>query len=165
MNENQFIDLVNKEIDDIISLNEKKDLHEYLDTHPEAMKKYQELILTARTLNKLDKVEPPEYLKSQIMNSIDLNRYTVKQKKNSFFNFPIFDWLFYPKPKFALSFATGTIFGLLLFALFFSDIVESVLFVWNCHTEASKVQPFSQGSIFQKRIEFTLVTLHQKRKI
>ena len=34
------------------------------------------------------------------------------------------DWLFYPKPKLAFSFFTGTIFGLLIYAFFISGLLQ-----------------------------------------
>jgi len=124
MNENKFKELINKEIDDLISFEEKTKLHEYLEKYPEAMKEYQNLVQSVKILDKIEEIEPPEGMKSKIINSIDLNRYAFKQKKKRNFNLTLFDWLYYPKPKLAFSFATGTTFGLLAYALFFSNLIQ-----------------------------------------
>ena len=97
MNEEKFIDLINKEIDGIISAQEKKGLMEYLEKNPEAKQKYQDLVDSTKYLDKLDEVEPPEELKSRIMNSIDFNRYTAKKKKKYIIKFPSVDFLLTPK--------------------------------------------------------------------
>jgi hypothetical protein len=125
MNEEKFIDLINKEIDGIISTQEKKSLLHYLEENPEAKQKYFNLTRSIKHLDKLHDVEPPEELKSRIMNSIDFNRYTAKQKKKPKIKFPLLDFLITPKPKLAYAFAFGTVFGFLVYSIFVANLIQS----------------------------------------
>jgi len=123
MNETKFIDLINKEIDGIISAQEKKGLMEYLEKNPEEKQKYQNLVDSTNYLEKFDEVEPPEDLKLRIMNSIDFNRYSAKEEKKYIFKFPSLDFLLTPKPKLAYAFTFGIIFGIFMFSIFFADLI------------------------------------------
>ena len=124
MNEKKFIDLINKEIDGIISAQRKKSLVEYLEKNPGVKQKYHNLTKSIKYLEKLDEVEPPEDLISRIMNSIDFNRYTAKQKKKCKIKFPLLDFLLTPKPKLAYAFAFGTVFGFLVYSIFVADVIQ-----------------------------------------
>jgi len=120
MIDEKYIELINKEIDGIITSDEKARLHAYLERNFEAKNIYQEQIQTAKLLNRVPAIEPPPNLKKRIMNSIDLNRYTVKERKRvseSLFSNRSSKWV----PKLVFTFTFGLILGILLHMAFLRD--------------------------------------------
>jgi hypothetical protein len=77
------IELIHKAIDGEISSAETIKLQTYLETNEEAKELYQNLIQTSSLIEDIPHVEPPAYLKQRIMNSIDPNLYSAKQKKQT----------------------------------------------------------------------------------
>jgi len=116
----EYRDLINKDIDKVISVNEKRKLDLYLKRNPEANSLYKALFRTEELLDRLPDNEPSENLKKRILNSIDYNRYTVKSKKDLILEFVnnLFD---NRKIKYALTFTFGLIFGFMLFLIIFNQ--------------------------------------------
>lgn len=116
-----YIELMHKEIDDIISPEEHEKLFHYLGTNVEAKNFYQDLVKTSNLLKEMPEVEPPNNLKKDILNSVNWNRY--KRKKRRFSLNSIFtDWLLKPQLKFAYSFAIGIIVGVIVYSLLSTSI-------------------------------------------
>lgn len=116
-----YIELMHKELDDIISPEEHEKLFHYLETNNEAKNLYQDLVKTSNLLKEIPEVEPPKNLKADILNSINWNRY--KHKKRNFSLHSIFaDWMLKPQLKFAYSFAIGIIAGVIIYSLFSTSI-------------------------------------------
>jgi len=113
MIDKKYIELMNKEIDKVISEDEKTALHNYLSTDIEAKEYYNELLLTNDYLDTLPDPEPSENLKKYIINSIDFSRYSSLENRKSFWNF-----LYIPKFKYAYIFAAGLIAGIILISIF-----------------------------------------------
>ena len=79
----KYIELINRDIDKIISSKQKQELEEYLEINPEAKELHRELLITDKLLDKLPNNDPSVNLKKRIINSIDYNRYSSKKKKFS----------------------------------------------------------------------------------
>ena len=58
MNEEKFIDLINKEIDGIISAQEKRILMEYLENNPGVKQNYKDLVDSTKYLDKFEPFGP-----------------------------------------------------------------------------------------------------------
>lgn len=108
----EYIELINKEIDHLITPNEKIKLDNYLVNNSDAKEYYNELILTNAYLSKLPDNEPTENLKKQIINSIDFSRYSTISSKHSFWSV-----LFAPKFGVAYTLALGLVLGLIIYAV------------------------------------------------
>ena len=109
----KYIELINKEIDQVTTPDEKAELQKYLQANKSAMDYYNDLQLTNDYLDRLPDHEPSENLKKQIINSINFNKYSPNQKKHY-----AWDFLFSPKLRIAYTFALGLIIGIIIYALF-----------------------------------------------
>lgn len=110
----KYIELMNKEIDQVITPEERIELQNYLANNPAAKEYYDGLQLTGDFLNRLPDHNPPENLKKHIMNSIDFSRYEKQSiKKKS----PGFLWGL--KFRYAYIFAAGLLAGLIIYSIFF----------------------------------------------
>lgn len=117
----EYIDLIHKDIDKIISIDEKEKLDKYLKINQEANSFYKELLKTEEFLNEIPDEDPSANLKKRILNSIDYNRYKIKPKINFITKFT--STLFETKKiKYALIFSCGLLIGMILFAAFFNGI-------------------------------------------
>ena len=112
MIDKKYIELINKEIDNLITKDEKIELHHYLSANESANEYYNELLQTNEYLNHIPDREPSENLKKQILNSIDFNKYPAKTATNSFLKF-----FSIPKMKIAYTFAAGLMVGIIAFSL------------------------------------------------
>lgn len=84
MIEPKYIELMNRDIDNIISASDRDFLNRYLESNAEANSIYQELIETENLLDRIPEREPSESLKQRILNSIDFNKYAARKKKGVF---------------------------------------------------------------------------------
>ena len=115
MIDKKISELVNKEIDGVITPSEKIKLDQYINNYPEARKLYYELINTEKKLNLLQDTDPPENLKKNILNSIDINRY-AKPRRNDFRKTVT---SFIPAPKILITFALGAAVCLIVLSAIF----------------------------------------------
>ncbi|MCB0753910.1 MAG: hypothetical protein KDC52_20735, partial [Ignavibacteriae bacterium] len=74
----EYIELMNKDIDKIISASEKKKLDKYLKENEEAKILHKELLRTEELLDTIPENVASENLKKRILNSIDYNMYQPK---------------------------------------------------------------------------------------
>lgn len=115
MENEKNIQLINKQIDGLISEPEKLELQKIMKDNPEVRRLYDELCQTADLLSDADELEPSENLKKYIMNSIDADLYKESKEKSSkrlsFFSFPQF-----PKYRLSLVFATGLVAGIFIYS-------------------------------------------------
>ncbi len=113
MIDKKYIELMNREIDDVITPDEKKDLHHYLSVNHEAGEYYDELISASNALNQVPEPDVPENLGKRILNAMDFSRYARHQKRKRVFNFiPGFNF------RYAFTFAAGLLAGIFIYALF-----------------------------------------------
>ncbi len=113
MVDKKYLELMNREVDDLITPSEKQDLHQYLSENREASEYYDELLSADNALKQISEPEVPANLNKRIINSIDFTRYMGKPDKRKTFNFIRGSNL-----RYALTFATGLLAGILIFTIF-----------------------------------------------
>jgi len=120
MTEKDYIDLMHREVDGLLSETEKVKLQQYLNKNPRFNDLYQEIIQTADLANRIDDVDPPLNLKKNILNSIDSNRYHTNDavgRERSL----LLDWFTSKNSRVVLAFAAGLLVGIILYSVFIID--------------------------------------------
>jgi hypothetical protein len=123
MTEKKYIELINKEVDGLISDMEKHQLHEYLEKDLQAKNLFQETIKTSELLKQVTEVEPSPNLKKHILNSIELKSYAPKYTKKSVRS-SISEWFTNLNPRMVYSFAAGVIIGLIIYSVFLTTVIQ-----------------------------------------
>ena len=124
MSKNRYIELINKEVDGLISVPEKQELDRYLDNDPSARTAYDETLRASEMLKQIPDINPSPNLKKYILNSIDPLKYESSDTtvpKKSLIN-RLFDNL---NPKVAYAFTAGVIIGLIIYSVFLTNIVQN----------------------------------------
>lgn len=111
MIEERYRELMNLDIDGVISQEEKNELDRYLDRNPEARRYFEELRALTDLLDSHEHIEPPEAFDEEISGHIFRDRGTTEQPHRDTGR----GWRFGRRP--ALSFITGLAAGLVIFAL------------------------------------------------
>ncbi len=113
MIDKRYIELMNREIDDVITPDQKRDLHHYLSENGEAAEYFDELLSASHALNQVSDPVVPENLDKRIVNSIDFTRYAHHEKRKRVSGFiPKFNF------QYAFTFAAGLLAGIFIYALF-----------------------------------------------
>ena len=120
MIDKKYLELINKDIDKVITSKEKALLKEYLDSNSEAKSLYDELFATENLLDKLPDNDPSVNLKKQILNSIDKRRYS-SNKNYSVFRHYIHQTIFQAKYKIAFTFTLGLLAGLFIYSFLLNN--------------------------------------------
>lgn len=117
MIENEYIEMIDKEIDKTITGKEIVMLKKYLAENPEAQEYYDNLVRLSKVLHRVNDVDPPAELKNRILNSIRTNRPPAREKENIF---QILRTALKPKVnlKYAYAFSAGIMVGTAIFVLF-----------------------------------------------
>lgn len=123
MIDEKYIELINKEIDSVITKTEQERLYRYLSANPEAQQFHDELRQTSDLLSKIPKLEPSPNIKKFVMNSIDLNRYS-KAKKPSRLKSLVSSLLVKPSPKLAYAFVLGILAGILVYSALLENVIS-----------------------------------------
>ncbi len=112
----KYIELMNQEIDGVNTASESRQLAEYLKTDSELRQYFHELEGALQIFEQVDPLEAPSHLSEAVREAVDalnpapaVRRVPVKTSSG---------WRSFFKPVGALSFATGALFGLILFAGF-----------------------------------------------
>jgi hypothetical protein len=71
MIEDHYVELINKELDGVATEAESKELEELLSENAEALQYYDELLRAASALKRIEAVEPPSFLKTHILNTVN----------------------------------------------------------------------------------------------
>lgn len=121
MIEDKYIELIQKEIDKNNSQEESIILKNYLAQNPEAQTIYDSYIRLSETLIQAGEIEPPHSLKNNIMSSITVNKY-FRREKTTFFQTIINAFKIKINIRYAYSFATGIIAGILILTLFNNNL-------------------------------------------
>jgi hypothetical protein len=117
MIDTSIIDLMHKEIDGEITPEEKSTLEIYLAENPDANKRYHDLLAVDKNLQKLEDVDPPTDLKSNILSNIDPELYSQdKQNKGTIINFNT--WFTQRNIRNILAYAAVFIVGICISPLF-----------------------------------------------
>lgn len=130
MIDQKYLELINKDIDHAISNSEKELLDAYLKTNPEASTMHQELTEIEKLLDKLPDNDPSESLTPRILNSIDFQRYSHKNRRNikEYFSAAFIG----PRRKLTASFAMGLVAGIILLSvIFYASFYNNVSDVKN----------------------------------
>ncbi len=112
MIDKKYIELMNREIDELISPDEKQHLHNYLSENPEAREYYDGLLSATQALDRLPEPVISDNLNKRIVNLIDFTRYKDNPDKRAAKFIPRFII------KYAFTFAAGLLAGIVIYALF-----------------------------------------------
>jgi len=115
----KYFKLINQEIDGKNSPRKSMRLNKYLDQNQEARKSYKELSTLSSLLSKIPIVEPPEYLKQNILNTIPFNTRIKRAKKQSII-WSLIEFLFSKKLSFTYAFSLGVVAGIVLLSIVYS---------------------------------------------
>jgi hypothetical protein len=167
MIDKKYLQLMHKQIDGEITQHEFAKLQNYLSLHEEARVIYDELTQTNEVLNQVPALDPPNELSKMIMNSIDPELYTAKQRSR--FNYSqILNWFATPNRKPAYAFAVGLVIGLILYAVIMvelfkeqsidiTDVYGTISHIDSNRLETLHATPIEteqlQGSINIKRLD------------
>lgn len=116
MIEQEYLDLIHKEIDGLSSENERAELRAYLANNPEAQDLHRDLTRISGILNKVHQVDPPPYLRTKILNSLPLSKYARKEKRSPLAAI-IRDLVFRPNARYAYAVVAGVVVGILAYAV------------------------------------------------
>jgi hypothetical protein len=108
-----YIELIQKEIDGLITPAEKKILVDALGRDPELSQLHKELRYTAEILKKVPAVEPTPELKKKIIQAIDFSRYTPKAESMAWLS-RLTNWITTPPLRLAYATAAGIVLGFLI---------------------------------------------------
>jgi hypothetical protein len=123
MTKKKYIELINKEVDGLISKIEKHQLHEYLEKDLQAKNLYQETTKTSEMLKQVTEVEPSPNLKKRILNSIELKSYAPEYTKKSVRS-SISEWFTNLNPRSVYAFTAGVIIGLIIYSVFLTNMAQ-----------------------------------------
>ena len=130
MIDKKYLELIQGEIDNANSPEQSAKLKDYLATHTEAQRLYDELEGMAAMLQEVKPVEPPPHLQQLIMNLLPPQRSAVGERRNIVA--AIKDWLPHPfRPAYFFAFAGGAAATVLLFALFSPLVFKNDVAVWS----------------------------------
>ena len=113
MIDKRYIELMNREIDNLNTPAEKQDLHHYLDENIESREYYDELLAADQALMQVPEPVVPNNLEKRIINSIDFGKYDRKPESRRAFGF-----IHGFNKKYVLTFAAGLLAGIFIYALF-----------------------------------------------
>ena len=114
--EEQYIELINREIDGLNNPSESERLRKLLSSDDEARKYYEDLSQISGTLKRMEEVQPPASLKSRILNSAILNTVGSRPRVGLFANLAD-NFRHCPLTRYSLVFASGLCVGILFFVL------------------------------------------------
>jgi hypothetical protein len=116
----EYIDLMNQELDGTNSADQSRELELFLGSHPEARTYYRELAQAVGVFEKVDLLDPPPGLRDSILAhldqqaesdpaaSLDKDRQGLLAACRGWFRLPL-------RPAYAFTFLAGLTFGLMLF--------------------------------------------------
>ena len=82
MTEEQFAELLNRELDGLNSRQESEELKAYVQTNAEARELYQDLLKLSTVLNRVEEVEPSGFLKADIMEAVRASRNAARSESS-----------------------------------------------------------------------------------
>jgi hypothetical protein len=116
MSEEHLIELINKEIDGLISASEHQELMQSVSSNEHAAQLYHDLLRTAKALEGIEQAPPPAYLKSHIMNSINAAP-ALADRSVGWLSSWIGVFRAKPMARYAVVFASGLCVGILFLVL------------------------------------------------
>jgi hypothetical protein len=110
-------ELINRELDGCCSEEESRELEAFLSENEEALQYYDELLRAASALKRVEPAEPPSFLKTHILNSIQALPHPERERMTLI---PRIRELFRKSPtaRYSVVFASGLALGILLLLVF-----------------------------------------------
>lgn len=145
INRKRLIELINKEIDGVISTEDLKELKTALVEDESARKLYDQINQATRELEKCTTVEPPSDLKANVLSSIDTNKY-APQKNTGFADIAQSITAKF-RAGYAWSFTSGLAVGAIVLALSLGGFSDKLNFNENQLTGTIILQDKIQGEV------------------
>ena len=150
-------DLINRDIDGVLSPQETNRLEEHLSTDPEAQNYYDEIVNLSQMLAQVEEVDPGPNLKKNILNSIPVQKYQNEENRE---RTPLFSaWNSRPSYRLTLAFAFGLIIGFFTYSFVTdlpinnnSDLIGTILL----NGTDAKFKPADQAEITLPEINGTV---------
>ena len=113
MIDERYIELINKELDGVNTESESNELEQFLSENAEALQYYDELLRAASALKRIEHVEPPSFLKTHILNSVEALPAPVRTGF-TWVNKVLDVFRQRPKARYAVVFASGLCVGIMI---------------------------------------------------
>ncbi len=156
-------DLINRDIDGVLSPKETNRLNEYLSNDPEAQNYYNGLVNLSQMLEQVEEVDPGPNLKKNILNSIPVQKYQNEENRER--TLSLSGWRFHLNYRLTLAFALGLIVGIFTYSFFTdsplnnnSSLVGTILL----NDSDSKFKPADQSKISLQEVNGTISTQYTK---
>ena len=150
-------DLINRDIDGVLSAQETNRLKEHLSTDSEAQNYYDEIEKLSQMLAQVEEVDPGPNLKKNILNSIPVQKYQNEETRERIPSFS--GWRFHLNYRLTLVFALGLIVGFFTYSFFTdlplnnnSNLIGTILL----NGSDAKFQPADQAEITLPEINGTV---------
>lgn len=118
MMDEKIKELINRDLDGLLSDEERRRLEEYLQNNEEARRYFEQMQKMNDWLNQVPPVEAPSSLKAKIMNQLDTRRYAPKSGHTKFYLGSVFGkWFKGGAVRPAYAFATGVVLSGLIFLI------------------------------------------------
>lgn len=114
MNEEDLLDLIEKELSGNLARDERVRLQDYLETDPEARRLHRHIVETAGVLERVPDLGVPPGLKQRIMDSIDARRYRAHGRARA--DLPFWRRMFTLRVRLAYAFAIGVLVGAVVYS-------------------------------------------------
>jgi hypothetical protein len=114
MNEEDLLDLIEKELSGGLTADERDRLRVHLETDPEARRLHRHMIETGDALKEIRDVDVPAGLKQRIMNSIDARRYRAHGRIRA--ELPLWRRIIIPRIRLVYAFAVGVLVGAVVYS-------------------------------------------------
>ena len=118
MMDEKIKELINRDLDGLLSDEERRRLEEYLQNNEEARRYFEQMQKMNDWLNQVPPVEAPSSLKAKIMNQLDTRRYAPKSGRTKFYLGSVFGkWFKGITVRPAYAFAFGVVLSGLIFLI------------------------------------------------
>ncbi|MCH7754592.1 hypothetical protein IH970_05660 [candidate division KSB1 bacterium] len=160
-------DLINRDIDGVLSAQETNRLKEHLSTDSEAQNYYDEIENLSQMLAQVEEVNPGPNLKKNILNSIPVQKYQNEENRE---RTPLFSaWNFRPSYRLTLAFAIGLIIGFFTYSFVTdlppnnnnSNLIGTILL----NGSDAKFRPADQAEITLPEINGTVSTQYAENVV
>lgn len=120
MNEEELLDLIEKDLAGNLSHDERARLRAHLEADPDARSLHRHMVETGEVLGRVEDVDVPEGLKQRIMDAIDARRYPEAGRMRQ--RPPLWRRIFGPRLRLAYAFAVGVLAGIIVYSQMFDGV-------------------------------------------
>jgi hypothetical protein len=111
----EFVELINMEIDGVLSSRDRAKLRSYLESNPEAAEYYGRLNSTVAAIESVSDPEPPAHLEEKILAAVPFGHYPTAASARGF-GARVERWFLALRLQYAAVFIFGIVFGLLVYS-------------------------------------------------